>query len=132
MKRSLAIITLLAFIFILSSCGNSGGDKFEKMQARLTDAGYEVRETFVDSNFKGVVSAFSVKIPFGSDAYISIPVILTENSSLAKENCELFKDGSTNESIQNGNIFSFYDKGYPDDIKALIKAVVDGKEIPKK
>ncbi len=132
MKRALAIITLITIVFTLSSCGNSDEDKFAEMQTRLTDAGYEVRETFVDSNFKDVVSAFSLKIPFGKETFISVPVILTKNSSSAKKNCELFGEESSNEAIQSGSIFAFYDKGYPDNIKQLVKAVIDGKEIPKK
>lgn len=131
MKRTLAILIVTVLIFSLTAC-MSDEAKFEKLKADLADAGYEVSDIFLDSNFKDVVSAFSFKIPFGDGAYLSAPVVLAKDKASAEANCALFGSESANEAMRNGRIFSFYANNYPQDYKDLIKTVIDGKEIPKK
>lgn len=130
MKKTLSILLITVLIFTLAAC-QSDETKFERLKSDLTDAGYEVTDLFLDSNFKDVVSAFSFKIPFGGGAYLSAPVVLAKDKASAEANCSLFGQESANEAVQSGRIFSFYAKNYPQDYKDLIKSVIEGEEIPK-
>ncbi|MBR5543167.1 MAG: hypothetical protein IKU65_03615 [Oscillospiraceae bacterium] len=132
MKRFLTIITLLAMVLSLSACMKSDEKKFEDMKTSLEAAGYEVRNTFVDSTFEGVVSAFSFKVSIGKDFTVSIPVVLTDSKASATKNCAMFGEESPNKPIQNGRFFSYPAKGYPQSVLDLVEALLNGEDISKK
>ena len=131
MKRIITITLLLALILSLSACSKRDEDEFAALRERVSAAGYEVKDAFVDANFKDVVSAFSIKVNFDANTVATIPIILTKSEAAATENCALFGADSIKLPIQNGKIFSYPGRDYPEEVLNLVKAIVNGEEIPK-
>ena len=136
MKRIIAIFMLLVLI---SGCTSKAPEKspadalkeeFSALREKTEEAGYEVRDSFVDAKFEGVVEAFSVKINFDANTVATIPVVLCESEYDADYNCRLL-EGGIKLPIKNGCVFSYPGKDYPENVIAVVDAIVNGKEIPK-
>ena len=103
---------------------------FSKLRQKSAEAGYEVRDSFVDAKFEGVVEAFSVKINFDANTVATIPIVLCESEDAAKYNCDIL-EGGIKLPIRNGCVFSYPGRDYPENAIAVIDAIVNGKEIPQ-
>lgn len=106
----------------------SDKEAFDALREKVEAAGYIVTDSFVDSKFEGVKEAFSVKINFDANTVATIPVVLCENEAAVDYNCEIL-EGGIKLPIRNGCIFSFPGKDYPEDVLAVVKAIVYDKEI---
>ena len=60
----------------------------------------------------------------------TIPVVLCDNEASVDYNCEIL-EGGIKLPIRNGCIFSFPGKDYPEDVLAVMEAIVFDKEIPE-
>lgn len=110
--------------------GPTDEENFLALRAKVEAAGYQVSETFVDANFLDVVSAFAVKVNFDKNTVATIPIILTASEESARANCEMFGENSIKLPIQNGKIFSYPGKDYPEDVLNLVTAIVNNTDIP--
>ncbi|MBQ9985085.1 MAG: hypothetical protein IJP38_02140 [Oscillospiraceae bacterium] len=129
MKKSLSLFLVALMLFALSACESSQKD-FDALRERVSAAGYTVSDAYVDASFEGVVTAFAVKVNFDANTVATIPIILTKSESAAKKNCEMFGEDSIKQPIQNGKIFSYPGKDYPEDVLNLVHAIVNGEDIP--
>lgn len=131
MKKIISVLTLILIIFSLAACGSGDEENFAALRDRVTTAGYEVSDAYVDASFKDVVKAFAVKVNFDANTVATIPIILTKSEKAAEENCALFGEDSIKQPIQNGKIFSYPGKDYPEDVLNLVSAIVNDEDIPK-
>lgn len=129
MKKIVSALITAIMLFTLFAC-SSGEKDFDALRERVELAGYDVSDAYVDASFTDVVKAFSVKVNFDANTVASIPIILTKSEAAAKKNCELFGANSIKLPIQNGCIFSYPGRDYPEHVLNLITAIVNGSEIP--
>ena len=146
MKKIISILVLLAFIFgfallidALPPNGVSAPEKtseellkedFTLLREKVAAAGYEVMDSFVDTKFEGVIDVFSFRINFNSYTVATIPIVLCEDEAAAYHNCFLL-EGSIKLPMRNGCIFAFPGKDYPENVLAVVDAIINGKDIPK-
>ena len=131
MKKIIPALLLSVIILALSACTSGDTKAFDELRSRVVAAGYEVSDAYVDANFEDVVSAFTVKVNFDANTVATIPVILTKSERAAKNNCEKFGDDSIKLPIQNGKVFSYPGRDYPEDVITLITHIINGEEIPE-
>ncbi|MBQ4545166.1 MAG: hypothetical protein II996_06320 [Oscillospiraceae bacterium] len=131
MKKIIPALLLSVIILALSACTSGDTKAFDELRSRVEAAGYEVSDAYVDANFEDVVSAFTVKVNFDANTVATIPVILTKSERAAKNNCEKFGDDSIKLPIQNGKVFSYPGRDYPEDVITLITHIINGEEIPE-
>ena len=131
MKKIIPALLLSVIILALSACTSGDTKAFDELRSRVEAAGYEVSDAYVDANFEDVVSAFTVKVNFDANTVATIPVILTKSERAAKNNCEKFGDDSIKLPIQNGKVFSYPGRDYPEDVITLITHIINVEEIPQ-
>lgn len=132
MKKIVLSLFALLMLFSISGCSSRDEENFNALRANVQEAGYEVTDVFVDSSFEGVVSSFALKVAFDENTTATIPVVLTKSERAARKNCEML--GGVNGiklPIQSGKIFSYPGKDYPEEVIALITAIVNGDNIPE-
>lgn len=132
MKKFSVIALSAAILLSLVSCKSADKRNFEALKTAVAAAGYDVSDTYVDSSFEGVVSAFSVKINFDENTEASVPIILCSSEKAVKKNEEKFGEDSIKLVISNGKIFSYPGKDYPEHVLNVVRAIVNGESIPKK
>lgn len=138
MKKLTALFLTLVLIFSFAACSAKPANvedadiaNFTALRDKVEAAGYTVSDAYVDSNFKEVSKAFSVKVYFDSNTIAAIPIILTKTEEAAIANCEMFGPDSIKLPIRNGKIFSYPGKDYPENVLALVEAIVNNAEIPE-
>ncbi|MBQ2840521.1 MAG: hypothetical protein IJE70_04155 [Oscillospiraceae bacterium] len=131
MKKIIAILLLSIVILTLSACTSGDIKAFDELRSRVEAAGYKTSDVYVDTSFEDVVSAFTVKVNFDANTVATVPVILTKSERAAKKNCEKFGNDSIKLPIQNGKVFSYPGRDYPEDVITLITSIVNGEDIPE-
>ena len=131
MKKIILTLLLSVIVLTLSACSSGDKNAFSELRSKVEAAGYEVSEAYVDANFEDVVSAFTVKVNFDANTVATIPVILTKSERAAKKNCEKFGDDGIKLPVQNGKIFSYPGRDYPEEVITLITHIINGEEIPE-
>lgn len=131
MKKVVLILSVTLLLFALCACSQNDEAAFASLREKVSAAGYEVSEVYVDSKFEDVVSAFAVKVSFDANTVATIPIILSGSEKAAEKNCALFGSESIKIPIRNGKIFSYPGKDYPEAVINLITAIVNNDTIPK-